>query len=227
MNKKTESLVPFGYFADPADWVYTKAARFINGPFKRGYHQANSNLTKAFQKAKQNLTLRNIAIIGIVSILALLTLSGRVVKERATQEEIVAEAIEEPQAEAVIPPAPKDDYQDEAETLAKLLYGYQYNSDADLRGICWCVINRCESSKFPSTIQDVCRQNQQWMGYSDSNPVLEDLYQLALTELRLWHQDGHRPVGGDFVFMSWTTEGITLRTTFEETVKTHYWRPEG
>lgn len=220
MNEKNQSLVPFGFFTD-------EAARFINGPFKRGYHQANRSLTETLQKFKRNLTPRNLALVGVVVILALLTVSGHAVRDRAATEETVAEAPEESPVEAITPPAPKDDYQDEAETLARLLYGYQYNSDADLRGICWCVINRCESSKFPSTIQDVCRQNQQWMGYSDSNPVLEDLYQLALTELRLWHQDGHRPVGGDFVFMNWTTEGITLRTTFEETVKTHYWRPEG
>lgn len=200
----------------------------IKSQIKKWRDRAKSSFAGVSARARKNLTPRAVTTIGIIVLFALLTVSGGIIKSRQSIEleaQTTGEAAASPEESSTALPL-KDDYQDEAETVAKLLYGYQYNSDADLRGICWCVINRCESSKFPSTIQDVCRQERQWMGYSDRNPVIEELYQLALTELRLWHQDGHRPMGGDFVYMEWSTDGITLRTTFEETVKTHYWRPE-
>jgi hypothetical protein len=62
------------------------------------------------------------------------------------------------------------------------------------------------------------------MGYSDENPVLEDIYDLALTELKTWHNGGHRPMSNDYIYLSWSSKEIILRDTFEENKNTNYWR---
>lgn len=113
----------------------------------------------------------------------------------------------------------------EAEFIAKVLYGTALNNSEDgQRAVVWCIINRTEHQNYPDTVAEVCRQEQQWMGYSDDNPVLENLYELALAELKVWHNDGHRPMSKDFVFLSWSENEIVLRDKFEEKPNTHYWR---
>ena len=83
----------------------------------------------------------------------------------------------------------------EAEFAAKLIYGTALNHDAsDQKAVVWCAINRVEHYAYPDTFAEVCQQPKQWMGYSDDNPVLEDLYEIALAELKIWHSGGHRPL---------------------------------
>lgn len=117
------------------------------------------------------------------------------------------------------------DIEREAESIAKVLYGTALNNSEDgQRAVVWCIINRTEHQNYPDTVAEVCRQEQQWMGYSDDNPVLENLYELALAELKVWHNDGHRPMSKDFVFLSWSENEIVLRDKFEVKPNTHYWR---
>jgi len=71
---------------------------------------------------------------------------------------------------------------------------------------------------------EVCEQPKQWMGYSDENPVLTELYDLALTELKTWYSGGHRPMSNDYIYLSWSSKEILLRDTFEENKNTNYWR---
>lgn len=113
----------------------------------------------------------------------------------------------------------------EAEYISKVLYGMARNhSAADQRAVVWCILNRVEHHSHPSTIAEVCRQPKQWISYSDDNPVLEDLYDLALTELKIWHNGGHRPMSNDYIYLSWSSKEILLRDTFEENKSTNYWR---
>ena len=115
------------------------------------------------------------------------------------------------------------DMDEDAAYIAKVLYGTARNNSEHDQILCiWCIINRCENASYPSTIQGVCQQNQQWMGYSDSNPITQSLYDLALSQLSIWRSDGVRPCGPEYIFMSWNSEKITLRTTFEETAQTRY-----
>ena len=88
----------------------------------------------------------------------------------------------------------------------------------------WCIINRTESSLFPDSIVEVCKQPVQWMGYADDNPVIRDLYDLADEVLSGWRSGGYRIISPDYLYMSWSSDEIVLRTTFEETARTHYWR---
>ena len=118
-----------------------------------------------------------------------------------------------------------DEIEREAEYIAKVIYGTARNhSSADQRAVVWCILNRVEHHSHPDTVAEVCKQPKQWMGYSDDNPVLTELYDLALAELKIWHGDGHRPMSNEYIYLSWSSKEIILRDTFEETKKTNYWR---
>jgi hypothetical protein len=118
-----------------------------------------------------------------------------------------------------------DQIEREAEYIAKVLYGTARNHvSSDQRAVVWCILNRVEHHSHPNTVAEVCEQPKQWMGYSDDNPVLTELYDLALAELKIWHGDGHRPMSNDYIYLSWSSKEIILRGTFEETKKTNYWR---
>ena len=118
-----------------------------------------------------------------------------------------------------------DQIDQEAEYIAKVLYGMaRTHSTDDQRAVVWCILNRVEHRSHPSTIAEVCEQPKQWIGYSSENPVLEDLYGIALNELTIWHSGGHRPMSNEYVYLSWSSKEILLRDTFEENKNTHYWR---
>ena len=114
---------------------------------------------------------------------------------------------------------------EDAKEIARVLYGVRSNNTADLRTLVWCVLNRVDNKSYPNTIAEVVAQEHQWMGYSDSNPVLDDLFNIAYGELEIWY-GGIRPCSPDYVFMNWTPSEITLRDTFEFSSKTHSWRVE-
>lgn len=119
---------------------------------------------------------------------------------------------------------PEDKMREEAEYIAKVLYGNaRDNSERDQRTLVWCVLNRVDSSSYPNTIKGVCEQEKQWMGYSDNNPVLQSLYEIAYNELETYY-NGYRPVNADYIYMSWSSKEIVLRDTFEVTKNTRYWQ---
>lgn len=114
-------------------------------------------------------------------------------------------------------------YNAEAEYIAKLLYGQaRYNSPEAQKAIAWLIINRVESPYYPNSVQEVVEQQSQWMGYNDNNIIEDRLYEVALTAVNDWHNGAHRPFSADFLYMVWTSDEITLRTTFEETRGTQY-----
>lgn len=115
----------------------------------------------------------------------------------------------------------------EAEFVAKVFYGYATvgnHSQSDLRGVAWCIFNRVEHYAHPDTVVGVCEQPKQWMGYSPDNPVLTEHYELALAELKIWYSGGHRPMSNKYIYLTWSSDEILLRDTFEENKKTNYWR---
>ena len=120
-------------------------------------------------------------------------------------------------------PIEEDTYNAEAEYIAKLLYGQaRYNSPEVQKAIAWLIINRVESPYYPNSVQEVVEQPSQWMGYNDNNIIEDRLYEVALTAVNDWHNGAHRPFSADFLYMVWTSDEITLRTTFEETRGTQY-----
>lgn len=139
-----------------------------------------------------------------------------------------AEARIAEQEEAARAALESDPYQiqlnEEAEVLARVLYGVRENSTDDLKTYCWCVFNRVDNSNYPDTITDVIAQPGQWMRYDRTNPVLSNLYDIAREQLDLWHTDAHRPVDSSYVFMNWSSRDIVLRDQWAEGSGTHYWR---
>ena len=114
--------------------------------------------------------------------------------------------------------------QQEAEYLAKMLYGTaRNNSERDQRTAIWCALNRVDSVGYPNTVKEVCQQSSQWVGYSDDNPILTNLYDIAIKELETWH-NGYRPVGIEYIYMNWSTKQITLRDTWKKDNDTSYWQ---
>lgn len=119
---------------------------------------------------------------------------------------------------------PEEQMKAEAEYIAKMLYGTALkHSERSQRTAVWCVLNRVDTTGFPNTIQGVCQQEYQWIGYSDDNPVLESLYEIAYKELETWY-NSYRPVTADYVYMSWSSDNIVLRDTYKTTKATQYWQ---
>ena len=118
---------------------------------------------------------------------------------------------------------PEELLKQEGEFLARMLYAYRNNSERDLRTAIWCALNRTDSSGYPNSVKEVCQQPSQWMGYSDDNPILNDLYEIAIKELETWHS-GYRPVGMEYVYMNWSAKQIILRDTWEKGSDTNYWQ---
>lgn len=114
---------------------------------------------------------------------------------------------------------------EEADALARLLYGYRNNSLRDRKTLIWCVLMRVDSPAYPGTVGGVVNQAQQWMFYSPENPIREDDRRIALDQLKAWHE-GKYPAGlsTEFVFAEWSEHDIALRNEFQTGSRTAYWR---
>lgn len=184
--------------------------------------RANKTACKAFRIA-------GVCLLVCLAIVAYTVVIFRVASNKAVEryETYLAE-VRAREEEAARLAAEQDPYtlqlNAEAEALAKVLYGVRDNDTDDLKTYCWCVFNRVDNKAFPSTLEDVIAQPGQWMRYDQTNPILEDLYQLAREQLDAWHTDSHRPVSSEYVFMSWSSNDICLRDNFYEGSGTHYWR---
>ncbi len=132
------------------------------------------------------------------------------------------------QRDAELAGMPVDPYQAtldaEAQDLARVLYGVKDNSTDDLRTMCWCVFNRVDSPDYAGSIAEVVAQPKQWMRYSADNPVLDNLYRLAVEELLKWRESEVRPCSADYVYMIWSPTEIVLRNTWTNGSSTRYWR---
>ena len=172
--------------------------------------------------AKYTLFVLVLIIAGLVIARAAFCKAEKQFNERleAYKAQVQAEA----EAMASMPPSEQETRQREAEALARVLYGVKDNSTDDLRTLCWCVLNRVDNPRYPSTLEEVINQPEQWMRYSPENPVLESLYSIAYEELNAWHGGSHRPCSDEYVFMGWSAQEIVLRSDFNASSGTRYWR---
>lgn len=180
---------------------------------------------RANEKACKAFRIAGVCLLVCLAIVAYTAVIFRVASKHAVERyEVYLAEVRAQEEEA----ARQDPYtlqlNAEAEMLARVLYGVRDNDTDDLKTYCWCVFNRVDNSQFPSTLEDVIAQPNQWMRYDQTNPILEDLYQLAREQLDAWHTDSHRPVSSEYVFMSWSSNDICLRDNFYEGSGVHYWR---
>lgn len=123
--------------------------------------------------------------------------------------------VAEPVALAAVEPA-EPALDSRAVALSKMGYGIRENSMECIKAEYWCAINRCESPLYPNTIEEVCSQPGQWMGYSEDNPVIDRYYDLAVEVLEAWENGGVRNLPADCLWFTWNgPESITFRTAFD------------
>ena len=116
----------------------------------------------------------------------------------------------------------------EATAVAKALYGirnfiekYGY-SEADLATYVRCMTNRADATG--QSIVDVVSQKDQFLGYSDSNPVLTDDFNLAVRLIEEWHNEKTKPVDSSYQFAELTPNGIWLRAEYTADGYTRRWK---
>lgn len=193
-------------------------------------------IRNGFRRIKLNPTIALPFIIGIL-VFILCTVTNAGTRKKVTQEltahyeAVIADLKKDYETEFIkaygLNEEPERDLriEEEAKWVAKVLYGTaNNNSEAGQRMTVWCIINRVENGQYPDTIKDVCEQKSQWMQYSDKNPVVKNLLNIAYEELYKWHCTDVRPMSPSFVFLGWSSNSITLRNTFEEEKSTVYFK---
>lgn len=198
------------------------------GPPSRGAHTAvrrNGRTVIRALAAALFLTLWTVLVSGITAQRTRTAVEAEAAERYSARvQEIIAEQNAAAKEQAAVAAATADYVGAEAEHIARVLYGVKNNSTDDLRTAVWCVLNRVDNAAYPDTIEEVVAQPTQWMGYSEDNPVLTELYDIAREQLETWYAGGHRPVSDEFVYLSWTRAEIVLRDNWKDGSGTHYWK---
>jgi len=108
--------------------------------------------------------------------------------EQTVKPETALATIPAPQKEAeaeYIPPAA------EVEALAKMLYGEArgVTSDMEKAACVWVVLNRVDDPRYPDTVLEVLEAPAQFAGYSQDNPIAEELKTMAADVLTRHHAE--------------------------------------
>lgn len=75
----------------------------------------------------------------------------------------------------------------DAELLAKTAWGEARGcSPTEIAAVMWCILNRVDSGDFPDTVVEVVEAPGQFQGYSEDNPVTDDLLTIAYDVLFYW-----------------------------------------
>lgn len=115
----------------------------------------------------------------------------------------------------------------EVVALAQTLYGECRGcSELQQKAVCWCVFNRVDDSRFPDTIIGVVSAPLQLQGYSSSNPVWDNLYDIAYSCMVDWHNGENRVLDEDMCWFSGWNRINHFRNAwlFEEATK--FWEEE-
>ena len=113
-------------------------------------------------------------------------------EEPAEEIPIVVRPIqnEEPPAQPVEeePITPTESFNNEAAYIAKTIYGEAGGLGAtEQAAVAWCILNRVDAGK--GNIISVVTAPRQFHGYSASNPVTDDIYNLVLDVLQRWQNE--------------------------------------
>lgn len=77
--------------------------------------------------------------------------------------------------------------EDDIVLIAKTLYGEARGCPKEEQmKVVWCILNRVDDPRFPSTIAGVVTQPSQFHGYSSGFPVCDQQYEIAEEVLNLW-----------------------------------------
>lgn len=111
----------------------------------------------------------------------------------------------------------------EADALAKVI-GTMNTKQMKL-SMLWNILMRVDSPYYPNTVTEVVNQPNQWMFYKENNPIRDNDVELALEQLKLWHE-GRYPsnLSSSYVYGEWSEHDYVLRDTWDKTSSTRYWR---
>lgn len=111
--------------------------------------------------------------------------------------------------------------------LAQTLYGECRGcSELQQKAVCWCVFNRVDDSRFPDTIIGVVSASKQLQGYSSSNPVWDNLYDIAYSCMVDWHNGENRILDPDITFFSGYGGKNHFRNAWKSEEATKFWEEE-
>ena len=205
---------------------------YINGRGEKTMGRRKIVIDRMKAAWRENPYVRLIAIVLLIVLVtnsATAFVTSRRVSSRLEEEYAEKLAVERWSAEQKLASQLREEYgvtdaealeiriQEEAKTIAKILYPMRNNKANGLRSAVWCVLNRVDNplDMYPDDVYSVCSQKLAFMGWSDENPVIENLYSIALKELRVWH-NGIRPMGTEFVILYWDSREIILRDQIQE-----------
>ena len=84
-----------------------------------------------------------------------------------------------------------------AEYLASVTWGEARGcSVTEQAAVMWCVLNRVDSPLYPDSVVEVITQKSQFNGYSEDNPITNEMLQLANSVLTYWSEG--MPLDGCF-----------------------------
>lgn len=96
------------------------------------------------------------------------------------------------------------DYAD-AEYLANVTWGEARGcSVTEQAAVMWCVLNRVDSPLYPDSVGEVVTQRAQFNGYSDNNPITQEMIQLANSVLTYWYEgdDSGRVLPKEYLYFT-------------------------
>ena len=102
-------------------------------------------------------------------------------------------------------------------------YGY---SEGDLRTYAECIINRVidKSHGFPNTITEVIMQENQWVGFSESNQVIEKYNTIATEVVGNYYNGAVRPCSSDYCWVELRRDGCWLKNEYTDSPYVKTWR---
>ena len=113
----------------------------------------------------------------------------------------------------------------EARQISKAMDGIKNitERDDDLRTYAWSILFRVADSGYPNSVAEVVAQPNQYMGFSDNNPVVTAKYRIAYEAVEAFYA-GNWPVDGKFIYAEWDNKGkVILRDTYLAGRDTEYW----
>ena len=107
---------------------------------------------------------------------------------------------------------------EETDMVAKTVWGEARGCSAlQQEAVVWCILNRVDDERFPNSIAGVTTQPNEFFGYSESNPVDEDIRKLTRKVMIVWATEEMMPADGrervlprEYVFFS----GNGIENTF-------------
>ena len=117
------------------------------------------------------------------------------------------------------------DYAD-AEYLANVTWGEARGcSVTEQAAVMWCVLNRVDSPLYPDSVGEVVTQRAQFNGYSDNNPITQEMIQLANSVLTYWYggDDSGRVLPKEYLYFTGDGKHNYFYTTWESNAVAWDW----